>query len=587
MNNYIVQPPRPGVMQLVTPYWFGPQRLKIWGTLGIVLAIIFGNIYLQVWANELAGEVTDAMIGLKWESLRLLLVTSILVGTGAGAVTIISVALQSILQLGWRTALTDKLLEQWLGSHAYYDIEREGFLTNADQRIAEDVRLFVEQILNMVLSFIQVIVSTVTFTIVLWNLSGALSLSPIGVALVIPGYMVYVAFAYNLGNLALVHWVGKRLIGLNMEKQSTEADFRFAAMQVRSNAEQVAFYRGERNEFGRITYLFDRVRENFYDLVIRQTKVGLATSIYGNFFAILPILVALPRYLAGEITMGGVTQVTGAYLALSGSLNFFSQAYVTFTALVAVSNRIRDLQWAINKAGLRKSGYTVTLAAQPLLTTGPLVLKDPLDHTLCNLSPLSFGPGQRWIIRGPSGAGKSTLLRALAGLWPYGSGEIAIPASARMMFLPQRSYLPSGSIKAALCYPNSQESFSDAACWEVLAMCGLTQRVSTLENADNWQQQLSGGEQQRVAFARVLLHRPDFVFLDEATSGLDPQSETELYTSLITHLPATTIVSVAHREALMQYHNRVLELIPDATAISKADPSHSQDKTAGIFPSAF
>lgn len=563
MNHYIAQPPRPGVMQLVTPYWLGPGRLKTWGLLAIVLAIMFGNVYLQVWANDLAGEVTDAMIGLKWEPLRLLLVTSILVGIGAGSVTMISVALQSILQLGWRTALTDKLLNEWLSANAYYDIEREGFLSNADQRIAEDVRLFVEQILNMALSFIQVIVSTTTFTIVLWNLSGALSLSPIGIGLVIPGYMVYVAFAYNIGNIALVHWVGKRLIGLNMERQGTEADYRFAAMQVRSNAEQIAFYRGGNNEFQRITYYFERVRENFYALIIRQAKVGLATSVYGHFFAILPILVALPRYLAGEITMGGVTQVTGAYLALSGSLSFFSQAYVSFTGLVAVSNRIRDLQWAINKAALRENGFSVVRTAQAALTTGTLTLKNPLEQTLSTLAPLHFAPGQRWIVRGPSGAGKSTLLRALAGLWPYGAGSIAVPASAAVLFLPQRSYLPTGAMKGALCYPDPPDVFDDAACWRVLSLCGLTQRIDSLDNADNWQQQLSGGEQQRVAFARVLLHRPDFVFLDEATSALDPQSEADLYTALIEELPGATIVSVAHREALMRYHGHVLELVPE------------------------
>lgn len=562
MNRNTDEPLRPGIMQLVLPYWLGPNRWKAWPLLAVVLSIMFGGVYLHVWANRLAGDVTDALIAQNWETLRPVLLASIAVGIGVGAVGAVNTALQNLLDLGWRTSLTNKLLGEWFDVRAYYDIEREGALSNADQRIAEDVRLFTDQTLTLSLNLVNVTVNIVTFTVVLWGLSGSLSLSPIGMAVAIPGYMVYVAFAYNIGNLALVHWIGKRLIGLNMEKQGTEADYRFAAMQVRTNAEQIAFYRGEQNEFQRLAYRFQKVRENFVALIIRNVKVALTTSVYGHLFAVLPTLVALPRYLAGEITMGGITRIAGAYGALSSSLNFFSQAYLGFTNLMAVSNRIRDLQWAINKARHRKSGFAIERNGADSLTTGPLQLLDPLERPLSVLAPLRFGPGERWIIRGPSGAGKSTLLRAIAGLWPYGSGEIRMPQQAKMMFLPQRSYLPTGSFKSTLCYPDPVDAFSDAACLEALDACGLGQRIKSLIEFDNWQQQLSGGEQQRVAFARVLLHRPDFVFLDEATSALDPVSETRLYTKLIELLPGATIVSVAHRASLQRFHDHTLELEP-------------------------
>lgn len=560
MLRHLPNPARPSLLQLILPFWRGEDRWKALSLLAVILCIIFGAVYLQVWANSLTGQVTDALLSLKWDLLRPVFLTSILVGVGIGTVAVANTALQQLLELRWRTWLTQNLLSEWLSGHAFYDIERDGDLTNADQRIAEDVRLFVEQTLNLSLNFVQVVVSIVTFTMVLWGVSGTLSFSIASMAIAIPGYMVYVAFAYNIGNLALVHWIGKRLIGLNMERQGVEADYRFASVQVRENAEQIAFYRGGANELQRLVYRFNQIRRNFIALVVRNAKVSLTTMTYGNLFTGLPVLVALPRYLAGQITLGGITQITGAYSSLSSSLSFFSQAYQSFTNWLAVANRVRDLQWAINKAKMRHSGFTIVRTSQTALTTGTLHLQDPLQRPLSTIGALYFLPGQRWMVRGSSGAGKSTLLRALAGLWPYGSGNISVPLTARIMFLPQRSYLPTGSFKATMCYPEPTSAFDDDLCKKVLAYSGLDQRITSLAAYDNWQQQLSGGEQQRVAFARVLLHRPDFVFLDEATSALDPDSEATLYSTLIELLPNATIVSVAHRVALAKFHDHTLEV---------------------------
>lgn len=551
---------RPGFLHLLLPYWFNRQRWPALLQLALLIAIMFGGVKLHLWANHLAGDVTDALVALNWQALRPVLAFTVVAGIGTGMLSVVSTALSQSLDLGWRTWLTNHLLAQWFRGHAYYDMEREGWLSNADQRIAEDVQQFVTQTINLFTSLLHVIVNTITFTVVLWGLSGVLRFSVDGMAIAIPGYMVYAAYIYNFGNFAVVHWVGKRLVGLNNEKQGVEADFRYGAMQVRQNAEQIAFYGGAASERARLVARFGAVRRNFIALIFRNAKLQITHSVYGHAFSVLPVLMTLPRYLAGEITLGGVTRVERAYGALSSSLTFFSQAYAGFAAWTALANRLRDLIWAMNKAELRKSGYTVVRTAQAAITTGVLHLADPQGRALCTVAPLTFAPGSRWLVRGRSGAGKSTLLRALAGLWPYGDGHIAVPEQAVMMFLPQRSYLPAGSFKAALCYPSPPDRYGDDDCLRLVALCGLGERIMSLSASDNWQQLLSGGEQQRVAFARALLHRPDFLFLDEATSALDDATEAMLYRAVLAELPGSAVISVAHRASLIEYHQHRLEI---------------------------
>ncbi|MET0265400.1 MAG: ABC transporter ATP-binding protein/permease [Duganella sp.] len=545
---------RPGFMQLVAPYWFSWHRWPALLQLAVLIAITVGGVKLHLWANHLAGDVTDALVALDWDALRPVLAFTVLAGLGVGVVGVVNSMLTQWLDLGWRTWLTNHLLEQWFRGHAYYDVEREGWLSNADQRIAEDVQQFVTQTIYIFTSLLLVVLNVAAFTAVLWGLSGVLRFTAGGMAFAIPGYMVYAAYIYNFGNFALVHWVGKRLVGLNNEKQGAEADYRYSAMQVRQNAEQIAFYGGGQREKDRLRQRFGAVRLNMIALIFRKAKVEFAHSAYGHAFSVLPMLLILPRYLAGEITLGGMTRVQLAYGSLGSSLTYFSQAYQAFAMWTALANRLRDLIWAMNKAAARQSGYTVQRAAQTSITTGVLQLADPQGRPLCSVAPLCFEPGSRWLLRGRSGAGKSTLLRVLAGLWPYGSGQVSLPEHASMMFLPQRSYLPAGPFKTTMCYPSPAEQYSDDACLRLLKLCGLDQRITSLSASDDWQQLLSGGEQQRVAFARALLHRPDFLFLDEATSALDDETQAMLYANLVSELPGSAIISVAHRSSLAEYH---------------------------------
>jgi putative ATP-binding cassette transporter len=492
-------------------------------------------------------------------------VTSVVLTVVMQASVITHSSVMDYLKLRWRIWLTEQLQARWTAGNSFYDIEREGRLQNADQRIAEDVRLFTEESVSMFTNIVNVMVQLGTFVVLLWQLSQAIGFDIGTRHFVVRGYLVYVAFAYSLGGFVVTHLFGRRMMPLNMQKQGVEADYRYLAMQLRENAEQIAFYGGGPREHGRLVERFAYVRENSVRIIVRLWKVQFSQTVYSGFLSPLPTLAALPLYFTGKVTYGAMTQVVSVFGIVTDALSFFSQAYTSFTAWIAVANRVRDLSAALDMAEARPSGISIAGDEGSSLRTDTMSLQAPDGRELTIVAPVQVEPGGRLLIRGASGTGKSTFLRALAGLWPYGTGRVVLPAKKSMLFLPQRSYIPSGSLRAALCYPKEPKHFTDAQCVQALAKVDLVRLIPNLEQVERWQQKLSGGEQQRLAFARVLLHRPDFVFLDEATSGLDPTSEERLYELLTRELRSTAIVSIAHRESIAGFHTNVLELHP-ATA---------------------
>jgi putative ATP-binding cassette transporter len=556
---------RPPLTAFVLQYWRSEDKWKALALLAITIGITFFVAYLMVWTNRLVGEVTDALVNKSWDILLVTFATSVGVGVLSGLVVITNVAIGQVLDLRWRAWLTERLLARWTQSSEFYDIERDGLLKNADQRIAEDVRIFTDTSLNLFTSLVSATTNIVTFVVLLWGLSQSIELDLFGRTWEIHGYMVYIAFAWAIGQLAVTHYFGKKLIALNMQKQGVEADYRYLAMQLRENAEQIALYNGGPREHRRLTERFAYVKRNFLQIVIRTWKVDTARTTYGLFFDPLSTVAALPLYFAGKVTYGGMMRASGAFGALKQALSFFSQAYVGFTNWLAVTNRLRDLHAALDAVETRgKGGIELKQVDQSAITTSEIVLNAPTGELLTRVDPLRFQRGERWLVRGPSGAGKSTLLRAIAGIWPHGTGTVHMPRDTSVLFLPQRSYIPSGSLAAALSYPGEPTQFPATRLAEVLHKCGLGHLDSSLNRVDHWQQKLSGGEQQRLAFARVLLHRPDFVFLDEATSALDPETERMLYDAVLTHLPDAGVVSIAHRESLAAYHDHVLQVRPTA-----------------------
>ena len=545
--------------RLVNPYF----RSEEWPIAIVLLvgaiALTLGSVGLEVLFNEWSRRVYDALEKKDEAAFWREIMTFSWLAALFIAAAVTRYVVSPYLRLRWRRWLTGRYLAHWLDGRGYYRIELERTIDNADQRIAEDLRQLGEYTMQLLLGFIGAVATLVSFLFILWQLSGPLSLKSIGLDVEIPGYMAIAALLYAIVGTFLANLVGRRLISLNFMKQRYEANFRFGLVRVRENAEGIALYNGERRELDMLNMRFSDVFRNGWRVLFTEAQLTLYQAGYAQVAIIFPYLVTAPRFFAGAITLGVMMQTASAFGQVYSALSFFVTNYTVVAELRAVMDRLMGLQAASDKQP------ATAIAVEPQAgATGigieAMTLALPNGQTLLQDTTLAFPPGQSTLISGTSGSGKSTLFRALAGIWPFGRGHVRVPAGARVLFLPQKPYIPIGTLRDAIRYPDEHSTASDGEIVAALEAAQLGQLAGRRDEEAHWTNILSGGEQQRVAIARALVFKPDWLFLDEATASLDEATEEVVYGALKQRLPGTTIVSIGHRPSLRQWHERRLEL---------------------------
>jgi len=484
------------------------------------------------------------------------------------AVGVYEYYLRNSLEIRWRRWLTRRYLRNWMTGRVFYRMELTSRGTdNPDQRIQEDLNNFPFQTLNLALDGMSNVVNLVSFVTILWGLSGAISFVLAGVHITIPGYMLWCALLYAIVGTVIMHLIGRRLAALFFNQQRFEADFRYSLVRVRENAEGIALYGGEEDEHTRLSGSFGRVFGNWFQIMRMRKRLLWFSFSYNQLAVLFPFVTAGPQYFAGKIMLGTLMRISNAFGQVQGNLSWFISSYTTIAEWKASVDRLISFDRAMAEseaAGAAGVGITVRPEAEPDVRIDHVDLDLPDGKPLVADISADIRPGERVLVSGPSGSGKSTLFRALAGIWPYGAGKIVIPQLKRLLFLPQRPYVPIGSLRNAVTFPAVPGKFSDAEIAEALTACKLGDYANRLDESHHWDRRLSPGEQQRLALARAILQRPDWLFLDEATSALDPETEAALYKLLLERLPETALVSIAHRTDLAAFHRRRLQFKPTA-----------------------
>ena len=551
---------------LIRPYWFSEDR---WAGLGLLAAVIglalftvFINVLLSKWYNAFYNAIQDKDFPAFWNLLIRFSWLALLYIIAA----VYQIYLNQMLQIRWRRWLTERYLGAWLTDGAYYRMQlTAGETDNPDQRISDDLRLFVSGALSLSIGGLRAFVTLVSFLGILWGLSGSATIPLGAMQITIPGYMVWAALLYAIAGTWLTNYIGRPLVRLNFNQQRYEADFRFNLVRFRENTEGVALYRGEADEMRNFRERFSWVVRNWWDIMRRQKRLTWFTAGYGQAAVIFPFLVAAPRYFRGEIPLGALMQTSQAFGQVQDSLSFIVNSYTDLAEWRAVILRLLGFEQALGRVRVEATQEGVHREAGPEagLALDRVNLQLPGGRPLMEDVSLAIRPGDTTLISGPSGAGKSTLFRAIAGIWPFGHGQIRLPRGARVLFLPQKPYLPIGTLREVTSYPAPPEGIDDAALREALEVVGLSALTGRLGESAHWALSLSPGEQQRIAFARALVQKPDWLFLDEATSALDEDTEARLYALLRDRLPGATIVSVGHRSTLRAFHKRHVTLTPN------------------------
>ena len=549
------------VWYLTKSYWQSEEKKKAFFLLGCIIALTLGVVYMLVllnqWNNSFysalqnydAKKIFDELIHFSWLAAIYILLA------------VYSYYLQQTLILNWRRWLTTRFIDIWLQNKTYYNLQMFGKDTdNPDQRISEDVRQFVEMTLSFGIGILKAFCTFASFVVILYNLSGSLSFTFMGKTWTINGYMLWASLLYSVIGTYITHLVGRKLVKINFIQQKYEADFRFSMIRLRESAESVAFYRGEAQEGSVFKQRFKMLLDNFWKLVNKQKQLVFLNSGYSQIAIIFPFVVAMNRYLTKEVTLGGLMQVASAFGRVQDSLSYFVDMYSSIAQWQAVVMRLTYFGRHMHEVSQQAERFHVErFAAADAVKVSNMQINLPDGKPLLENITFTLQPGHNVLIKGVSGSGKSTLLRAISGIWPFVDGKIFLPERDKLMFIPQKPYLPLGTLRAALNYPGNKP-IDDTELIYLMDLCQIGYLKDKLDLEADWSHVLSVGEQQRLAFVRAHIQQPQWLFLDEATSALDEDTEATMYSLLQERLQQTTVVSVGHRSTLNKYHELVLRL---------------------------
>lgn len=549
------------VWYLTKSYWQSEEKKKAFFLLGCIIALTLGVVYMLVllnqWNNSFysalqnydAKKIFDELIHFSWLAAIYILLA------------VYSYYLQQTLILNWRRWLTTRFIDIWLQNKTYYNLQMFGKDTdNPDQRISEDVRQFVEMTLSFGIGILKAFCTFASFVVILYNLSGSLSFTFMGKTWTINGYMLWASLLYSVIGTYITHIVGRKLVKINFIQQKYEADFRFSMIRLRESAESVAFYRGEAQEGSVFKQRFKMLLDNFWKLVNKQKQLVFLNSGYSQIAIIFPFVVAMNRYLTKEVTLGGLMQVASAFGRVQDSLSYFVDMYSSIAQWQAVVMRLTYFGRHMHEVSQQAERFHVErFAAADVVEADNMQINLPDGKPLLENISFTLHPGHNVLIKGVSGSGKSTLLRAVSGIWPFVDGKIFLPERDKLMFIPQKPYLPLGTLRAALNYPGNKP-IDDTELIYLMDLCQIGYLKDKLDLEADWSHVLSVGEQQRLAFVRAHIQQPQWLFLDEATSALDEDTEATMYSLLQERLQQTTVVSVGHRSTLNKYHELVLRL---------------------------
>jgi vitamin B12/bleomycin/antimicrobial peptide transport system ATP-binding/permease protein len=530
----------------------------------VALELLFSYItkLLNAWNNEFYNSLQEKNFDAFVSAMKLFSWLAFL----HIVLSVYKVFINQVLQIRWRRSMTDFYMQRWLNTGSHFRMRVAGDpADNPDQRIAQDIHEFVGQTMTIGINFFGNAVRLIIFLGVLWSLSVTFPLSSLGISWDLPGYLVWAALIYAIGGTVITHFIGRALVMLNYQQERYEADLRFAMARIRENGEQIALLHGEASELVGLRGRYANVLSNVYSVVKKQKSLNWFSSFYGQISIIFPYVVLAPAYFFGTAKLGDMMQTASAFSRVQDGMSWFIDLYQNLANYRAVVKRLTDFEASIVKADAAQTADArIKSASTPTktFTADAVTVAKANGEPIASVPSFSVAPGERVLISGPSGSGKTSLLRAFSGIWPFGSGKIETPQGAKALVIPQRSYMPQGTLRQALTYPKPAGAYPDEQVREALNAVGLGAFAARLDEAELWSNVLSGGEQQRVGFARALLMKPDYLFLDEASSALDTRAEAALHKLLVERLPKAAIVSVAHRAGLDAFHNRHAEMRP-------------------------